>query len=350
MAVIHLPSLFKNTEEFIKEHIKNGKADDVMLSVGTLDGQSYRFFHSKRGDVLNEKTLCDMMSVTKILATTPLCLMAIDEGLLRLDDTLGKFFPYAPEDKRDITVLQMLTHQSGMSHCFVKPTFGPFDKDEAAQFQLNRPLAAKPGERFIYCCNNMILLAFVLEKLYRKPLDLLFCERIAYPLDMRRTRYLCRDAENSILCTLTPWTGENMCCDPSARRLGGVAGHAGIFSCLEDMEKFALSLLCGHAPLVSERTFALARKNHTAHLSESRGIGYVYVDSRYAQTGRLFSEGSLGHCGHSGTSVFVDNEKGMYVVALSNTTRLAEEKKLGYGPTMQFRADLHNAIADDLGI
>ncbi len=347
---IRLPSAFSNTEAFIKEHVKNGKADDVMLSVGTLDGESYRFYHSKRGDVLNEKTLCDMMSVTKILATTPLCLMAIDDGKLSLDDTLGKFFPYAPEDKRDITVFQMLTHQSGMTHCFVKPTFGPFDKDEAAQFQLNRPLAAKPGEKFIYCCNNMILLAFIIEKLYRKPFDMLFCEKIAFPLNMDRTRFMCRDRENSILCTLTPWVGENMCCDPSARRLGGVAGNAGIFSCIEDMEKFALSLINCHAPLIRKETFELARTNHTAHLSDSRGLGYVYVDGRYAQTGRLFSKGSIGHCGHSGTSVFVDLEKGMYVVTLSNTTRLAEEKKLGYGVTMQFRADLHNAIADDLGI
>ncbi len=349
MAIL-LPSDFTNTEAFIKEHVKNGKADDVMLSVGTADGESYRFFSSKRGNVLNEKTLCDMMSVTKILATTPLCLMAIDEGKLALDDTIGKFFPYAPEDKRDITVFQMLTHQSGMSHCFVKPTFGPFDKDEAAQFQLNRPLAAKPGEKFIYCCNNMILLAFIIEKLYRKPFDLLFNERIAFPLNMDRTRFLCRDTENSILCTLTPWVGENMCCDPSARRLGGVAGNAGVFSCLEDMEKFALSLLNCHAPLISESTFDLAHTNHTPHLSDSRGLGYVYVDGRYPQTGRLFSNGSIGHCGHSGTSVFVDFEKGMYVVILSNTTRLAEEKKLGYGVTMQFRANLHNAIASDFGI
>ena len=348
--VIQFPSAFKNTEAFIREHVKNEGADDVMLSVGTLDGERYRFYHSKRGDVLNEKTLCDMMSVTKILATTPLCLMAIDEGLLSLDDTIGKFFPYAPEDKRDITVFQMLTHQSGMTHCFVKPTFGPFDKDEAAQFQLNRPLAAKPGEKFIYCCNNMILLAFIIEKIYRKPFELLFCERIAFPLEMHRTRFLCRDVENSILCTRTPWVGENMCCDPSARRLGGVAGNAGVFSCIEDMEKFALSLLKGHAPLISDATFALARKNHTPHLSDSRGLGYVYVDSRYPQTGRLFSEGSIGHCGHSGTSVFVDFEKGLYAVTLSNTTRLAEERKLGYAHTMKFRADLHNAIADDLGI
>ena len=94
--VIQFPSAFKNTEVFIREHVKSEGADDVMLSVCTLDGERYRFYHSKRGDVLNEKTLCDMMSVTKILATTPLCLMAIDEGLLSLDDTIGKFFPYAP--------------------------------------------------------------------------------------------------------------------------------------------------------------------------------------------------------------------------------------------------------------
>ena len=194
------------------------------------------------------------------------------------------------------------------------------------------------------------IIIITIEKIYKKPFDVLFNERVATPLGLENTHFLCFEGEDRICNTRQERSGENLCDDPSAHCLRGVAGNAGIFSCLGDMEKFARALLCGLGKIISKETFELARTNHTASLSESRGLGYLYVDSKYPQTGRLFSGGSIGHCGHSGTSIFVDFEKQMYVTVLSNTTLHCVKNGGDYNCTMKFRADIHNAIADDLGL
>lgn len=337
---------FPKTEEFLRAHVASGGAGDVMLSVG-IGTETYRFLHSARGDVLTDRTLCDMMSVTKILCTTSLCLLAIAEGRLRLTDTLGELFSGAPDHLAPITVQQLMTHTSGLRHSFLPKDGAPYTHDGALAVQWQKKLFSAPGESCVYACNNMILLALAMEELYGEPLDTLFDTRVAKPLGLAHTHYRCAPDADRILCTRQE--GDNLCDDPSARRLGGVAGHAGIFSCLADMETFARALLGGLSALLPREVFDLARKNHTPHLEAARGLGYLYVDHRYPQTGRLFSEGSIGHCGHSGQSVFVDFEKQMHVVALSNTTLYSACRGGTYGDTVAFRTALHNKIADDLG-
>ncbi len=338
---------FPKTEEFVRAHVASGGAGDVMLSIG-IGGENYRFLYSERGDVLTDRTLCDMMSVTKILATTSLCLIALAEGRLHLADTLGDLFSDAPEHLRMVTVQQMLTHTSGLRHSFLPADGAPYTHDTALAAQWQKKLFAAPGDTCVYACNNMILLALAMEELYGAPLDVLFDTRVAKPLGLVNTHYHCDAAADHIICTRQE--GDHLCDDPSARRLNGVAGHAGIFSCLADMEVYARALLGGLAALLPPEIFAMARKNYTPNLAESRGLGYLYVDERYPQTGRLFSVGSIGHCGHSGQSVFVDFEKQMHVVTLSNTTLYSVRRGGTYEDTVRFREALHNRIAEDLGI
>lgn len=103
--------------------------------------------------------------------------------------------------------------------------------------------------------------------------------------------------------------------------------------------------------LIREKTLSLARQNHTPGMAESRGLGFLFVDGRYAQAGGLFPDGSIGHCGHTGQSVFVDPDRGFYVILLSDAT-VSTVKKYGkenYGEVMAMRRDLHRAILQDLG-
>lgn len=338
---------FTKAEEYIKKHIASGGAGDVMISIG-VGGKTYRFMHSSRGDVLRDTTLCDMMSVTKILATTSLVLIALSEKRLKLSDTIGDIFDNAPDHLEKITVEQLLTHTSGLRHSFLPIGGAPYTSDTALVEQWKKKLFSPPGECCVYACNNMIILALAIEKIYRKPLDVLFNERVAKPLGFVNTHFLCDADADRIICTRQE--GDNICDDPSARRLGGISGNAGIFSCLRDMEKYAESLLKGLPEILPPEIFTLAKQNYTAHLEASRALGFVYVDERFPQTGRLFSNGSIGHCGHSGQSVFVDFERQMHVVILSNTTLYNARRGGTYEETMRFRKELHNAIADDLGI
>ncbi len=342
-------SNMKNTEKYIKDFVAAGGASDVAVAIGTVEGEAYRFFHSSRGDVLNGKTLCDMMSVSKILVTAPLFHMAMDEKLLSPLDTVGKYFPYAPSDKRDIPLWMLLSHQSGMSKLIFPDFFGPDRREEAIRFQLSTPLAFECGKGYLYSCSAYILLGFILEKVYNKPLDRLFDDRIARPLGMKNTSFNPSEDDNLIRCTRKAYNGANKCSDDNNRRLHGVSGNAGIFSCIDDMSVFGRSLLCRHGSLISEETFSESIKDLCPY-DIGRTLGYVYVDGRYKQGGGLYSDGTVGHTGFSGTECFADFEKGIYVVSLSNTAYCAAIKgKNCIKETEEFRRNLHIAMKEDLG-
>jgi len=338
------------TERFIKEHIEANRAGDAAIVIGDREGELYRFFCSNRGDVQNGKTLYDMMSVTKILATTPLFYMAMDEGLVSPEDKLGKYFPEAPDDKKDLPLWMLLSHQSGMGRYVNPEYFGPDRRSEAIRFQLSHPLMFTPGSNYFYSCSAFIILGFLLERVFNKPLDRLFDDRISRPLQMKNTSYDPCEDDNIVRCTRKAYEGANKCSDDNNRRLFGVSGNAGIFSCIDDMERFARSLLNRHKGLISEEVFDRSIKDYTPHLSIGRALGYIYADKRYKQGGRLYSEGSVGHTGFSGTECFADFDKDLYVVSLSNTARYAAiNKKDCSAECAAFREGLHNAIADDLG-
>ena len=132
--------------------------------------------------------------------------------------------------------------------------------------------------------------------------------------------------------------------------LGGVAGNAGLFSDITDTTKYVQCLLNKGAPLITAQTFEQAVRNYTAEKNESRGLGFLYVDQRYKQTGELFETGAIGHCGHTGQSLFLDYKTGLYVIILSDAT-VSTIKKYGserYGEVVDMRKNLHNAIKKDL--
>ena len=138
--------------------------------------------------------------------------------------------------------------------------------------------------------------------------------------------------------------------DYNCQFLGGIAGNAGLFSNLSDVTKYVEFIQNRGKPLIKEETFLLAAQNHTAEMSESRGLGYLYVDGRYQQTGGLFEDGAIGHCGHTGQSVFVDYRSGLYVIILSDAT-ISTVKKYGkehYNEVMDMRGRIHAAIKQDM--
>lgn len=138
--------------------------------------------------------------------------------------------------------------------------------------------------------------------------------------------------------------------DAEIKYLGGVAGNAGLFSNIEDITLYVRMLLENGGTLLSKTILDKAAKNYTCHMSESRGLGFLYVDEAYNQTGELFPVGSIGHCGHTGTSVFLNRDTGMYVIILSDAT-ISTVKKYGsenYDEVIGMREKLHNAVKEDL--
>lgn len=119
---------------------------------------------------------------------------------------------------------------------------------------------------------------------------------------------------------------------------------------MHDMTKYAKMLLQRGKPLFSQATFDKAVQNYTSGMNEARGLGFLYIDDNYAQTAGLFESGAIGHCGHTGQSIFVDYRSGLYVIVLSDATisTIRRYGKEDYSKVMQMRHDLHHAIMEDL--
>lgn len=336
----------KNLQGCIDSLFENNTVGNIIVRVGRGDDVLCDVMRSAENRVLDEHTLFDMASVTKIVVTTSLALIAMDEGVLSPEDKVSRFFS-VPEDKSELTVKHLMTHTMGIGH---KSLLGG-EPCGIENYILNIPCDIPVGSDARYSCPAFILLGRILEKLYGERLDALFEKRVAKPLGMSESGFLPdreRDIVNSIIT-------EGMCGrvhDYNCRHLGGVCGNAGLFSNLEDMTKYAKMLVARGEPIISRDTLALAAENYTAGMSADRGLGFLYVTERYAQGGGLFPSGSIGHCGHTGQSVFVDMESGLYVIILSDAT-VSTVRKYGkerYSDVTDMRGAIHAAIKSDLGL
>ena len=205
------------------------------------------------------------------------------------------------------------------------------------------------GTDVLYSCPGFILLGKILEKIYGMPLNECFNEYVAKPLGLESTSFLPLNKENIVNSNLDK-TKCGTVNDFNCQFLGGISGNAGLFSNISDITKYVSLIQNRGKPLFSEETFLLAAHNHTVGMSESRGLGFLYVDDRYNQTGGLFSQGAIGHCGHTGQSVFVDYRSGLYAIILSDAT-ISTVKKYGnehYNEVMDMRSRVHAAIKQDM--
>ena len=322
-------------ENVIDEYIEKGILEQIAVRVGKGDNAIYDTY---RGGV-NETTLFDMASVTKIIVTTSLALIALDKGLLKLDDTVDKFFPTS----KSLTIKNLLTHTVGIGHKSLNKEGNSYDN--IAERILDIPSDIPIGADVRYSCPGFILLGKILEKTFGIHLSQCFNEFVAKPLGLENTSFLPIYRQNIVNSNLDE-SKRGIVNDYNCQFLGGVAGNAGVFSNLSDVTKYVNFIQNRGKPLISEQTFLTAAQNHTLGMSESRGLGFLYVDEHYNQTGELFSNGAIGHCGHTGQSVFVDYRSGLYVIILSDAT-ISTVKKYGvehYDEVIKMRELIHRAI------
>ena len=276
------------------------------------------------------------------MTTASLALMALDKGMLCLDDPVDQFFPTS----KRLTVKNLLTHTVGIGHKALNVQGNT--RENIAERILDIPSDIPIGTDVRYSCPGFILLGKILEKIFGMPLDRCFDELVAKPLELWDTSFLPKDKSRAVNANMDEQK-RGIVNDYNCQFLGGVAGNAGLFSCLSDVTKYVRFLQNKGKPLMGEDTFLLAAQNHTPHMSESRGLGFLYVDDRYKQTGGLFKDGAIGHCGHTGQSVFVDYRTGLYVIILSDAT-VSTVKKYGkerYAEVTAMRARLHAAVGED---
>jgi CubicO group peptidase (beta-lactamase class C family) len=288
-------------------------------------------------------TVYDLASLTKVVGTTTAAMLLEEEDRLDIERPVADYLPeLAGTDKAGITVRQLLTHSGGLEA--FAPLFREFRGREAYLAQIvARPLAAEPGTRTVYSDWDFILLQLVVERLTGQPLDRFLEARVFGPLGMRDTRFAppedwkARVAPTEI-DTMRGGKVWGFVHDENAWALGGVAGHAGLFSSARDLATFAHVLLAGGlgtAQIVRPQTVArwTARQDDGA----SRALGWD-TPSGSSSAGRYFSPRSFGHTGFTGTSIWMDPERGLFVVLLTNRVNPTRDN--------QKHVALRRAVAD----
>ncbi|SEG90808.1 CubicO group peptidase, beta-lactamase class C family [Actinacidiphila yanglinensis] len=310
----------------------------------TLD-RGWTGTRSRTGPALDGSEVWDLASVTK--PVVGLAVMAlVDEGALRLDDTVGDHLAaYRGGDKAEVTVRQLLAHTSGI------PGQVPLYRDHPTRASLLEairllPLTAAPGTRVQYSSQGFILLGLVAGAAAGQPLDALVQRLVCGPLGMTGTGFRPDAAarQRAVATEDCPWRGRVVVGevhDENAVVLGGVAAHAGLFAPLTDMERLGRSLAGGARELLRPGTFAEMTTVHSEGLGLRRCLAWQGQDPSGSPAGDSFGPRAYGHTGFTGTSVWVDPATGRYVVLLTNRVH---PSRAGDG-IVAVRRDVHAAAA-----
>jgi uncharacterized protein YbbC (DUF1343 family) len=313
-------------------------------------------------EAMTEDTIFDMASLTKDLVTATAVMQLFEQGKIRIDDPVAHYIAeFGANGKQDITIRQCLTHYSGLAPDL--DLTGPWrGRDEGLRRLFESAPISPPGVVFRYSDENFIALGALVERVSGLPLELYAQRNIVAPLGLVDSGYLPAPEKRSRIAPtqyVTPdgtlSTGGTMLRgvvhDPTARRMDGVAGHAGFFSTAADVSVYAQALLDRLAgrpsnfPLNQLTLAKMTEPEQPATGTALRGFGWD-IDSAFSSNrGTLFPVGSFGHTGFTGTSLWIDPESGSYVIILTNAVHPA-----GAGHTVVLRSRIADVAAQAIGI
>ena len=327
--------------EIVEEAIADKKLPGAVVLVGRGDRIAYQKAIGNRAldparEAMTLDTIFDVASLTKVVATTTSVMKLVEDGRVRLTDRVSTFVPgFERYNKANITVRHLMAHTSGL-----RPDVDLGDMwvgyDKAIELAIEEIPTAPPGERFVYSDINYFLLGDIVKRVSGLPLDQFAKKHIFDPLGMKDTGFNPAAAVRPRIaptekCTPYGWPcqGPDMQMlrgvvhDPTARRMAGVAGHAGLFSTAADLSIFCRMLLNGGRYNGTRILSPLAVAKMTSPASGAaepnvRGLGWDIDSSFSANRGELLPLGSFGHTGFTGTSIWIDPLTRAFVVFMSN--------------------------------
>ena len=337
-------------DSIIQTSIQNHEIPGAVLLVGHDGKVVYRKAFGNRSleptrSAMTVDTIFDIASLTKVVATTPAVMQLVEQGKIRLNDPVVKYIPeFGQNGKGDITVRDLLTHFSGLppdldlSH----PWTG---RDVGYSMAFGSTPISPPGTRFVYSDINFIVLAALVDRVSGIPFDSYCAQNIFTPLGMGHTRFRPpAEWQSQIAPTEYDERGQmlhGIVHDPSARRVGGVAGHAGVFSTADDLAKLAQALLDGSSVLSRLAIAKMTTPQQPPIAPVLRGLGWD-IDSPFSSNrGELLPVGSFGHTGFTGTSLWIDPTTRTYIILLTNAVH-----PRGKGSAISLRAKIATAVAD----
>jgi uncharacterized protein YbbC (DUF1343 family)/CubicO group peptidase (beta-lactamase class C family) len=347
-------------DPIINDAIAQQQIPGAVLVVGH-DGQVvYRKAYGSRAlepgrEAMTLDTVFDCASLTKVIATTTAIMQLWEQGKIRMNDPVARYFPeFVQNGKQDITVRQLLVHYSGL----------PEDLDLARKWESKETAygmafevtpARAPGSAFVYSDINFVVLGALVERLSGESLDEYSAKHIFEPLSMKETRFLPPKSWQPRIAPTEADENHHMLRgvvhDPTARRMGGVAGHAGVFSTADDLAIFSQALLDGGRGVLTPATIAkMTAPQQPVNGTALRGFGWD-IDSPFSTNrGELLPVGGYGHTGFTGTSLWIDPATKTYIVLLTNAVHMNAMPAKEKGSAVSLRTKVATAVAAALAL
>jgi len=320
-------------DQVVEQAIEEGRIPGAVLLIGHQGRILHRKAYGKRAlvptaEAMTVDTIFDMASLTKVVATTPSLMKLFEEGKFRLNDRVTQYFPEFQGGHSDITIRNLMTHFSGMPPDLpLTPLWSGYQT--GIRIAMEEKPTTPPGTHFVYSDINFILLGELVHRLSGQMLSDYAREHIFLPLGMKETMFL---PPASLVPRIAPTerNGPNglpfrgVVHDETSRYMGGVAGHAGLFSTADDLSRYCQMLLnqgeLDGTRLVSAMTVTkFTTPQSPADQPILRGLGWD-IDSPFSgNRGDLFPIGSYGHTGFTGTSIWIDPVSQTYVILLANS-------------------------------
>jgi len=333
LAGCEAPSAFAGVDRLARDAVKAGQCPGIVLAIGHQGAIVHRFVYGARALVPHREaeswdTRFDMASLTKPTVTALAIMQLVEQNRLSLDQPVSSVLPgFEAGGKGALTIRLLLTHYSGLPPDIdlSQPWQG---KEEAVRRVMAMRPATIPGNAFVYSDVNYITLGLVVEKLSGLALDTYVARHILGPMGMTHSGYWPDPALGTLIAP-TQYDEKGIMLrgvvhDPTARRMGGVAGHAGLFSDAHDMCLYAQALLdrlAGRAstfPLHRETLEMMTTPQQPSGKTDLRGLGWDIATHYSTPRGDLFSPRSFGHTGFTGTSLWIDPVSDSYVLILTN--------------------------------
>ena len=315
-------------DRIVEEAVESRTIPGAVLLIGRGDVILHEAAYGAQRLIPNREpmaidTVFDAASLTKVVVTAPAVMMLVEEGRIRLNDRVATYLPGFAGG--DITIRQLLTHTSGLRpDVDLVPVWSGYETGIAKA--LREKPTAEPGTRFIYSDINFILLAEIVHQVSGLPINEFAAQRIFEPLSMTDSTYLPPDALRARIAPTEQLPDgtilDGVVHDPTTRFMGGVAGHAGMFTAAKDLGRFAQAMLRGGERggrrILSPLTVAQMTTRQSPPELPSRGLGWD-IDSPYASPrGDLLPIGSYGHTGYTGCSIWIDPHTRLWIVLMTN--------------------------------
>ncbi|HZQ48474.1 MAG TPA: exo-beta-N-acetylmuramidase NamZ domain-containing protein [Verrucomicrobiae bacterium] len=327
------PKILSQMDDEINQAIQEHKCPGAVIWVEHGDSTYCKAYGKReltpKEEAMTKDTIFDLASLTKVIAGTPAIMLLIERGQVKLDEPVQTYIPeFKGDGKEIITVRELLTHTSGQLPDIETKT-GWHGREVAYQKACAEKLWSKPGTTFRYSDVNLFMVGAIVERVSGMKLEDFVQKEIYQPLKMVDTGYLPPADKIARIAPTEPDPANpkvmlrGVVHDPTARHMGGVAGHAGLFSTAADLARFARMMLNGGTldgvRIFKPETVKLMTSVQTADgASDRRGLGWD-IDSGYSRPrGKLFPRGSYGHTGWTGTCLWIDPFSKTFFIFLSN--------------------------------